>query len=429
MGLGKVLHHGSSFGTASSSTSRAHLSSRASSAAGGEGASGGGVDVSGSVSSSGGLGSTGWQAPELLRMIAPGAAGGEELKPSDAPPAERLSRAVDVFSLGCLFHFVVENGRHPFGEWHERHANVMKGRRDITSLEPRSPELHDLVRRCTEQKPGARPAAKDVVQHPFFWDAVKRVRFLAAVSDRLLLAKDLSTAAQREQRQRGAALLQRLGLARGVVPRGGAATTAASSGWSAHFDESLFESTGGGKRRARYDFSSTCDALRFLRNKWAHSMELEARAKALLGESAASFLAYFTAPARLSGLVLMCYRVVQLAFPDDAAFVSFGVVAASVAELNAAAPSPPLLDSAALFSASTAHAPPRRLDAAAGAGDAPSAGRSRGKRGKRGKEACEARRTTPSSRLKTKLCRDWRNGACARGDACGFAHGAAELRG
>jgi serine/threonine-protein kinase/endoribonuclease IRE1 len=334
---------------------------------------------------------------------------------------------VDVFSLGCLIHFVVEDGGHPFGEWHERHANVMKGRRDISALEPRSPELHDLVRRCTEQKPGSRPAAKDVAQHPFFWDAAKRVRFLAAVSDRLLLAKDLSTPAQREQRQRGAALLQRLGLARGVVPRARPAATAAAGGWSAHFDDSLFES-GAGKRRVRYDFSSTCDALRFLRNKWAHSMELDPRAKALLGESAASFLAYFTSPARIPGLVLMCYRVVQLAFPDDAAFASFGVVAASAAELDAAAnaaPSPPLLDGAAPRSASAAHSP-RRLDA--GAGDAPSAGRSRGKRGKRGKEAREARSTTPLSRRKTKLCRDWRNGACARGDECGFAHGAAELR-
>ena len=42
-------------------------------------------------------GTVGWQAPELY-------SGG------------RISKAVDMFSLGCIFYFVLTKGKHPFGE-------------------------------------------------------------------------------------------------------------------------------------------------------------------------------------------------------------------------------------------------------------------------------------------------------------------------
>ena len=44
-------------------------------------------------------GSAGWQAPEVLN-----ANGG------------RLTKAVDVFSAGCVMHFVLTKGLHPFGD-------------------------------------------------------------------------------------------------------------------------------------------------------------------------------------------------------------------------------------------------------------------------------------------------------------------------
>ena len=31
----------------------------------------------------------------------------------------RCTRAVDVFSLGCLLHYILTGGAHPFGEWYE----------------------------------------------------------------------------------------------------------------------------------------------------------------------------------------------------------------------------------------------------------------------------------------------------------------------
>ena len=443
MGLGKVLHQGSSFGTASSF----HMPM---------------LRLDGepiSISDSANYGSTGWQAPELLLSVAHhtrdamtvaakeegGGGMGSGAGQVRAPPAGRLSRSVDVFSLGCLMHFVVDDGGHPFGEWHERHQRVMAGQRNIACIKRRSVELHDLVRRCTEASPAARPSALQVTQHPFFWAAAKRLRFLVCVSDRLLLKAELSTVEEEEQRVAAVTLLQRLGF-----PAVRTANTA--SGWSANIDDSLFETGGVSKKRrvVRYDFTSVPDALRFLRNKHAHAMELVPRAKQLLGTSAASFLRYFTAPTRFHGIVMLCYRVVQLCFnADDGAFQSFGVLpvptdgALSVDDLvalhGAAAPEVEAEEGGGL---TLAEVEATQVAAAGGAKAAAKKKKKRGRRSVRGAEkeigagGAGGRGGRPpkltGSALKshkTKLCRDWRkSGSCALGDACGYAHGEAELR-
>ena len=47
-----------------------------------------------------GGGSTGWHAPELMRL----------------DPDIRLTRSVDIFSIGCVIYYVLTRGLHPFGE-------------------------------------------------------------------------------------------------------------------------------------------------------------------------------------------------------------------------------------------------------------------------------------------------------------------------
>jgi serine/threonine protein kinase len=36
-----------------------------------------------------------------------------------APASSRRTQAVDIFSLGCIFHHCLCPGSHPFGEWYE----------------------------------------------------------------------------------------------------------------------------------------------------------------------------------------------------------------------------------------------------------------------------------------------------------------------
>ncbi len=47
-------------------------------------------------------GSVGWQPPETLKHKS---------------GAIRLTKAVDIFSAGCVVHYVLTRGKHPFGQW------------------------------------------------------------------------------------------------------------------------------------------------------------------------------------------------------------------------------------------------------------------------------------------------------------------------
>lgn len=55
---------------------------------------------------SGVTGTDGWIAPEMLN-------------------GERTTCAVDVFSMGCVFYYVLSNGKHPFGDPLRRQANIL----------------------------------------------------------------------------------------------------------------------------------------------------------------------------------------------------------------------------------------------------------------------------------------------------------------
>lgn len=72
-----------------------------------------------------GCGSSGWQAPEQLVQ-------------------GRQTRAVDLFSLGCVLFFCMTAGRHPFGERLERDVNIVKNQKDLFLVEF-IPEADDLI--------------------------------------------------------------------------------------------------------------------------------------------------------------------------------------------------------------------------------------------------------------------------------------------
>lgn len=71
-----------------------------------------------------GSGSSGWQAPEQLLL-------------------GRQTRAVDLFSLGCVLFYCITGGRHPFGNHLERDVNITKNEVDLF-LVGHIPEAVDL---------------------------------------------------------------------------------------------------------------------------------------------------------------------------------------------------------------------------------------------------------------------------------------------
>ncbi|KAH7850455.1 hypothetical protein Vadar_033242 [Vaccinium darrowii] len=114
-----------------------------------------------------GCGSSGWQAPEQLHH-------------------RRQTRAVDLFSLGCLLFFCLTGGQHPFGESFERDVNIVNNKKDLFLLENFS-EAMDLINRLLDPDPDLRTKAVDVLHQPLFWNAEMRLSFLRDASDRVEL--------------------------------------------------------------------------------------------------------------------------------------------------------------------------------------------------------------------------------------------------
>ena len=42
--------------------------------------------------------------------------------------------AVDIFSLGCVFHYVMSRGGHPFGASYKRQGNILSAAHDTRYL-------------------------------------------------------------------------------------------------------------------------------------------------------------------------------------------------------------------------------------------------------------------------------------------------------
>ena len=83
-----------------------------------------------------GCGSSGWQAPEQLAQ-------------------GRQTRAVDLFSLGCVLFFCITGGRHPFGERLERDVNIVRNQKDLFLIEF-IPEAQDLISHLLDPNPDQR---------------------------------------------------------------------------------------------------------------------------------------------------------------------------------------------------------------------------------------------------------------------------------
>ncbi|WFD33319.1 non-specific serine/threonine protein kinase [Malassezia cuniculi] len=223
-------------------------------------------------------GTAGWRAPEVLR--------GDTLDVSQG----RLTRAVDIFSLGCVAFYLFTHGGHPFGTQYEREMNIMKDKYDLSRLAEIGEDVFEaqaLVGSMIQAQPQARPSAVQVTLHPFFWNAAKRLAFLQDVSDRF-------ETLEKEPPAPPLVLLERD--AKDIV----------GADWRQRFDKAFLDDLG---RFRKYDGASVRDLLRVIRNKRHHFQDMAPQLKRQLSPMPEGFMHYFSQ--RFPRLFLHVHAVIE----------------------------------------------------------------------------------------------------------------------
>jgi serine/threonine-protein kinase/endoribonuclease IRE1 len=247
-------------------------------------------------------GTTGWRAPELLldddRQVNgimdtdTHSGSGSVLVPDGiSPNGKRATRAIDIFSLGLVFYYVLSNGFHPFdcGDKYMREVNIRKGNFNLDHLDSLgdwSVEAKDLIASMLDQDPKRRPSAQEILGHPFFWSPKKRLAFLCDVSDHF----------EKEPRDPPSAALEHLESFAPQVVRGDFLKNLPRE-----FVDSL------GKQR-KYSGNKLLDLLRALRNKRNHYEDMPESLQRQVGSLPVGYLSFWTT--RFSNLLLTCWNVV-----------------------------------------------------------------------------------------------------------------------
>lgn len=223
------------------------------------------------VLSCGSIGSTASSTGSLTDLLITTSDGGEAVK---GVPRARLTKAVDLFALGCLYFWILMSGEHPFGETYNREANIVKG--DAVNMDHLSVlgeegiEAQELIGHLLSAEPSERPDTSECLIHPFFWTPAKRLAYLCDASDRFEIMEPEETAL---------ALLEK------------DAELVVGKNWYSRMDRVFTSSLG---KYRKYKGESVRDLLRAMRNKKHHYQDMDASAQKHLGALPAGFLHYFT---------------------------------------------------------------------------------------------------------------------------------------
>ncbi|XP_003699825.1 serine/threonine-protein kinase/endoribonuclease Ire1 isoform X2 [Megachile rotundata] len=204
---------------------------------------------------SGVTGTDGWIAPEMLN-------------------GSRTTCAVDIFSLGCVFYYVLSDGKHPFGDPLRRQANILGGESDLSALHDGISQSDKelalvLIKAMISSNPSERPPVTAVRDHPIFWESVRVLGFFQDVSDRV------------EKEQADSPALIALETDNHRVVQGD---------WRLVIDVQVATDL---RKYRSYRGESVRDLLRALRNKKHHYRELSPQAQESLGDIPDKFTDYW----------------------------------------------------------------------------------------------------------------------------------------
>jgi serine/threonine-protein kinase/endoribonuclease IRE1 len=212
-------------------------------------------------------GTSGWRAPEVLRGVENQRKGLRDPSSLASDPStnvsasdQRITRAVDIFSMGCLFYYVLTDGEHPFGSLsYLRDGRIMDNQSDLSALDCSTNdgvEARDLISRMISPNPDDRysilviysnysPNAVKVLEHPYFWDEKRRTDFILEFSDRL----------NQESRDPPSKIVQRVE---------SAAEEIGGKDWTRVIDDAFMKDS---RVNRSYDGRKINDLIRLIRNK------------------------------------------------------------------------------------------------------------------------------------------------------------------
>lgn len=261
------------------------------------------------------LGTSGWRAPELLLHhdlleISPdtissvGSSSRHSITTATSNVnGKRLTKAIDIFSLGCVFFYILTKGSHPFGDRYLREGNIIKGEFDLSALKFHCPmdhvELSHLIASMIHFNPKMRPGTTAILKHPYFWPINKKLEFLLKVSDRFEI----------ERRDPPSDLLLKLESISINVHQGN---------WHKEFDTEFMDNLG---KYRKYQQEKLMDLLRAFRNKYHHFNDMPATLQQKMSPLPNGFYNYFSE--KFPSLLMEVYFIVEANLQDEHIFEEF----------------------------------------------------------------------------------------------------------
>jgi serine/threonine-protein kinase/endoribonuclease IRE1 len=238
-------------------------------------------------------GTTGWRAPELLvdsraSVAAPAADASLSQSTShssegtvlDPPSGRRATKAIDIFSLGCVFYYVMTQGRHPFdvgGSSLGRDLNIKENRFNTEDLRLHDYQFDadDLILQMLKHDPRDRPDTLTVLRHPYFWDVATKLDFLCEISDQYEHEKNTVSPTSDE-------MLALEAIGPDVIGR--------SNDFTKALPKNFFTEMG---KQRKYSGNKMVDLLRAIRNKRRHLTDLPDEVKDYIRSNGGSDEGYY----------------------------------------------------------------------------------------------------------------------------------------
>lgn len=265
-------------------------------------------NVSTLIDPTGNAGTSGWKAPELIsqpRETDSRHSQGNSMNGSESATngtTSGVKRAADIFSLGCLFFWLLTDGIHPYEDdngWTQlRELNIKRDHKRLEVLERWSDayEPMQLITSMLAHQPERRPTALQVLNHPFFWSPEKRLAFLCDVSDHF------------EREPRGtyedyyAGDSQHLELLENYADE----VIGSQHNFLVKLDRAFVDTLG---KQRKYSGDRLLDLLRALRNKKNHYEDMSDEVKRRVGPLAGGYLNYWTV--RFPRLLMACHDAIH----------------------------------------------------------------------------------------------------------------------